>query len=99
MYRVLLQGTDASISPGPLVDECICKCLCSYMGVEEEAQGRKQELDAQGNHPGLSWCGQEVSWPGLKCQSGQFPKKPRGLVLIDSGWTGVGGLLVEHMLT
>lgn len=58
----------------------------------EEVRARKQELDAWRNHPGLSWCEEA----GSKLGCSKMPKwtishKPRGLVLIDPGWTGAGG--------
>lgn len=59
-------------------------------------RGRKQELDAQRNHPGLSWCEEA----GSKLGCSKMPKwtishKPWGLVLIDADWSEVGGLLVK----
>lgn len=73
---------------------------CGFLAVCEEERGRKQELDAKRNHPGLSWC--EEAGSELGCST--MPKwtishRPQGLVLIDSGWTGVGGLLVKYILT
>lgn len=78
----------------------MCVCVCGYRDVCEEVRGRKQELDAWRNHPGLSWCEEA----GSKLGCSKMPKwtishKPRGLVLIDPGWTGVGGLLVKYTLT
>lgn len=96
--HVLLQATDTRISSGALVD--VCMCVCSYTSVWEDVQGRKQELDPLRNHLGLSWCEEAGSELGCsKMPKWTISHRPWGLVLIDAGWTGVGGLLVKYMLT
>lgn len=77
---------------------------CAYVDVCVKKCEEGNKLDAWRNHPGLSWCEEA----GSKLGCSKMPKwtishKPRGLVLIDAGWTGVagggGGVLVKYMLT
>lgn len=79
-----------------------CVYLCVHVGtwmcVKKCKEGNKSWM--QRNHPGLSWCEEA----GSKLGCSKMPKwtishKPEGLVLIDPGWTGVGGLLVKYTLT
>lgn len=97
---VLLQATGTQISSGPRLDVCICVYMCVHWCVWRSAGEGNKSWTHRGTTWGLSWCEEAGSELGCsKTPKWTISHRPQGLVLIDSGWTGVGGILVKYTLT